>query len=135
MKNSNIFIGGPIQYAITATGFDHPLKSIIETAISVVKLTGATVFYAHRHEQFGVTTPQATPQLVSTRDFHWMKHCDVFVPILPLESDSCLLRTDGTHIELGWASAFDRPIVMITTSPIANGGSHLLKGLRHIDRK
>lgn len=65
------------------------------------------------------------------RDYAWMRECDVFVPVLPV-LDGTLLRTDGTHIELGWASALGRPIVGITDQPFAESASHLLKGLAKV---
>ncbi|KLU16265.1 hypothetical protein AFK69_15840 [Xenorhabdus sp. GDc328] len=42
------------------------------------------------------------------------------------------MRTDGTHIELGWASALRRPIILVTEKPFDNSASHLLKGLSAI---
>ncbi|OLZ50122.1 hypothetical protein BS329_20545 [Amycolatopsis coloradensis] len=32
-------------------------------------------------------------------------------------------------MELGWATALERPIVLITEQPFVEGASHLLKGL------
>jgi nucleoside 2-deoxyribosyltransferase len=69
-----------------------------------------------------------------------MEQCDIFVAILPVcKCNAVLLRTDGTHIELGWASALRRPIVLVTTKPFDVSASHLLKGLgaianvKHVD--
>ncbi|MEU6482229.1 hypothetical protein ABZ858_36260 [Streptomyces sp. NPDC047017] len=128
----DVFVGGPIQHAILNTGFVGGLQDAITTAINTVSEQGATVFSAHTVEKFGEQTAAFTPEQVSVRDFRWMKKCDVFVPILPLLDDGTLRRTDGTHIELGWATALGRPIVVITKQPFAESASHLLKGLHRV---
>ncbi|WP_430382090.1 hypothetical protein [Streptomyces sp. P10-4] len=132
LSGLDVFVGGPIQHAILSTGFVGGLQSAITTAIGTVTEHGATVFSAHVVEKFGEQTAAFTPEQVSVRDFRWMKKCDVFVPVLPLLDDGTLRRTDGTHVELGWATALGRPIVMITKQPFAESASHLLKGLYRV---
>ncbi|OZC92069.1 hypothetical protein CH254_04670 [Rhodococcus sp. 06-412-2C] len=129
----DIFVGGPIQHAILPDGFASPVRTPIATALSVAEAHGANTFSAHRVEEFGLSTASFTPSQVSVRDFRWMKKCDVFVPVLPVVDDK-LVRTDGTHIELGWASALGRPIVIITDQPFSASASHLLKGLNEVGR-
>ncbi|MEU3601342.1 hypothetical protein ABZ714_21875 [Streptomyces sp. NPDC006798] len=130
----NVFVGGPIQHALGgATGFHSPLRHAIHDIIEAATAANATVFSAHVAEKFGVDTPLFTPDQVSVRDFNWMRRCDVFVPVLPVV-DGELLRTDGTHIELGWASGQDKPIVMVTPVPLAENASHLLRGLPMVGR-
>ncbi|WP_118987652.1 hypothetical protein [Photorhabdus sp. CRCIA-P01] len=132
LANKSVFIGGPIQFAICDNGFHEELRTTIQLAIKTVKALNGNVFSAHLTEKFGIDTPSYTPDMVSKRDFQWMQQCDFFMPILPVHQGDELLRTDGTHIELGWASALKRPVLLITQLPIVNGGSHLLKGLEHI---
>ena len=129
LSGHDIFIGGPIQHAILPDGFLSNVRLPISHAIEAVSMSGARVFSAHVNEGFGEKTVEFTPSQVSRRDFRWMKKCDVFVPVLPLGPSEDLVRTDGTHIELGWASAMGRPIVLVTRTPIADSASHLLKGL------
>ncbi|MFC5153152.1 hypothetical protein [Streptomyces amakusaensis] len=128
----DVFVGGPIQHAILPGGFEGDLRDAISTAIWHVEERGGTVFSAHVAEKFGVETASFTPDQVSVRDFRWMTKCDVFVPVLPVLSDDILLRTDGTHVELGWATALGRPIVMLTKQPFVESASHLLKGLHRV---
>ncbi|MFD4577494.1 nucleoside 2-deoxyribosyltransferase [Streptomyces sp. NPDC058417] len=129
----DVFVGGPIQHAILEGGFVGPLQDAITTAIQTVTENGANVFSAHVVEKFGEETAAFTPEQVSVRDFRWMKKCDVFVPVLPVQQeDGILRRTDGTHIELGWATAFGRPVVLITKQPVVESASHLLKGLHRV---
>ncbi|MFJ2111206.1 MULTISPECIES: nucleoside 2-deoxyribosyltransferase [unclassified Streptomyces] len=132
LANVDIFIGGPIQHAILPDGFAEQLRDAISTAILHVEENGGNVFSAHVAEKFGVDTASFTPDQVSVRDFRWMTKCDVFVPILPVLPDETLLRTDGTHVELGWATALGRPIVMVTKQPFVDSASHLLKGLHQV---
>ncbi|GAA4806388.1 hypothetical protein [Streptomyces ziwulingensis] len=128
----DVFVGGPIQHAILENGFVGHLQTAISTAIGTVTEHGGAVFSAHVVEKFGAETAAFTPEQVSVRDFRWMKKCDVFVPVLPLMDDGTLRRTDGTHVELGWATALGRPIVMITKQPFVESASHLLKGLHRV---
>ncbi|GAA0447196.1 nucleoside 2-deoxyribosyltransferase [Streptomyces stramineus] len=128
----DVFVGGPIQHAILPNGFVHHLQDAIQTAIAVAEENGANTFSAHRVEEFGAQTAAFTPEQVSVRDFRWMRKCDVFVPVLPLLEDQTLRRTDGTHVELGWATALGRPIVLITKQPFVESASHLLKGLHKV---
>ncbi|MFI5753378.1 nucleoside 2-deoxyribosyltransferase [Streptomyces sp. NPDC051644] len=128
----DVFVGGPIQHAILKNGFANDLESAITKAIGTVKEHGGNVFSAHVVEKFGAETAAFTPEQVSVRDFRWMKKCDVFVPVLPVLEDGILRRTDGTHVELGWATAMGRPIVLITKQPFAESASHLLKGLHQV---
>ncbi|MFF9118720.1 nucleoside 2-deoxyribosyltransferase [Streptomyces massasporeus] len=128
----DVFIGGPIQHAILENGFVGHLQDAITMAIHTVTENGASVFSAHAVEKFGAETASFTPEQVSVRDFRWMKKCDVFVPVLPVMEDQTLRRTDGTHVELGWATALGRPIVLITKQPFVESASHLLKGLHRV---
>ncbi|MBJ9975370.1 nucleoside 2-deoxyribosyltransferase [Pseudomonas sp. S75] len=134
LNNLKVFIGGPIQFAIRQDGFHELLKETIEQATEAVSAMNGRVLSAHAAERFGLDTPAFTPEQVSRRDFAWMQECDVFMPILPVLSGQDLLRTDGTHIELGWACALRRPIVLVTQLPIVANASHLLKGLEQICR-
>ncbi|MGW4562121.1 hypothetical protein ACWEN3_06805 [Streptomyces sp. NPDC004561] len=127
----NVFVGGPIQYAIEDDGFYSPLRRTLHGIIEAIQEANGTVFSAHVAEKFGVDTPLFSPQQVSVRDFDWMRRCDVFVPVLPVLGDD-LLRTDGTHVEMGWASALRKPIKLVTRQPMASNASHLLRGLPEI---
>ncbi|HEY8987315.1 MAG TPA: nucleoside 2-deoxyribosyltransferase [Streptomyces sp.] len=108
-------------------------EQVGQVLLDAVTDSGANVFSAHVVEKFGEETASFTPEQVSVRDFRWMKKCDVFVPVLPVQQEDGLLRrTDGTHIELGWATALGRPVVLITKQPVVESASHLLKGLHRV---
>ncbi|MEU0224643.1 nucleoside 2-deoxyribosyltransferase [Streptomyces sp. NPDC006284] len=129
MTGVRVFVGGPIQHALRDEGFHQPLRHAIRDIIDAVSAANGTVFSAHVAEKFGDDTALFTPDQVSVRDYDWMRRCDVFVPVLPVDAAGELMRTDGTHVELGWASALGRPIVVVTPTPMAPNASHLLRGL------
>ncbi|OAR25700.1 hypothetical protein A8W25_09095 [Streptomyces sp. ERV7] len=129
LSGLRVFVGGPIQYALGHDSFHPPLRDTIQAIVTAVTEAGATVFSAHVVERFGRDTPHFSPEDVSARDLDWMRRCDVFVPVLPADDGGGVMRTDGTHIEMGWASALGRPIVMVTPLPVPAGASHLLRGL------
>ncbi|MEU2872229.1 hypothetical protein ABZ769_23970 [Streptomyces olivoreticuli] len=131
LSGVTVFIGGPIQHALVPGGMAAPIRDSVRQTIDRVRRAGGTVLSAHVAERFGADTASFTPEQVSVRDYGWMRECDVFVPVLPVLNGT-LLRTDGTHIELGWASALGRPIVGITDQPFPESASHLLKGLSEI---
>ncbi|MGG2464319.1 hypothetical protein ACO0M4_31900 [Streptomyces sp. RGM 3693] len=131
LRGVTLFVGGPIQHALVPGGMAAPIREYVSLTIDQSQRAGATVLSAHVAERFGADTASFTPEEVSVRDYAWMRECDVFVPVLPV-LDGTLLRTDGTHIELGWASALGRPIVGITDQPFAESASHLLKGLAQV---
>ncbi|MTD54424.1 nucleoside 2-deoxyribosyltransferase [Amycolatopsis pithecellobii] len=129
LSGLDLFVGGPIQHAIRPDGFTVALQETIQLALSTLGGHGAHLFSAHTVEEFGDRTAHYTPEQVAARDLRWMSKCDVFVPVLPVGADGVLMRTDGTHVELGWATALGRPIVLLTRQPVVESASHLLKGL------
>ena len=64
---------------------------------------------------------------VCSRDYQWMRECDIFIAILPLDSNGEMISTSGTSVELGWASAMGKPIVLVRDP--APKYSHLVLGL------
>ena len=133
MKDYCVFVGGPIQHAIYPDGAFHALtRSAIETAIDGLRSQGYQVLSAHEHENFGEMDVREKFQEVCFRDFQWMQKCNVFVAILPLDENGKVVHSAGTSIELGWASAMDKPIVLICDpAPIY---SHLVIGLDAVTR-
>lgn len=132
-----VFVGGPIQYALNSRGsvFDTKLRTLIESVIHEIEALGCTVLSAHRVERFGVLTPNLSPQEVAERDFKWIRECSLFVPILPLDEEGKPYRTDGTNIEIGWASALSKPVLLLTDgNPPGESYSHLIRGLSALGR-
>lgn len=123
-----VFVGGPIQYAFDRDGsFNAYLKSQILAALAAFETAGFETFSAHRTESFGEMDTASLQKEVCKRDYLWMQACDCFVAVLPAGPDGTPVRTEGTAVELGWASAFGKKIVILQTPGCAY--SHLVAGL------
>jgi nucleoside 2-deoxyribosyltransferase len=133
MTDYCVFVGGPIQHAIGPDKVFHaPTRSVIETSTAVLRDHGYRVLSAHEHENFGEMDVSGKFQWVCSRDFQWMLQCDVFVAVLPLDENGKAIYSAGTSVELGWASAMGKPIVLVCDpAPIY---SHLVIGLDAVAR-
>ncbi len=123
-----VFLGGPMQHAVDRNGFDPRLRHVLSTTIKVLESNGIFVFSAHMAEDFGGYDAAGKEDIVAQRDFEWMSQCDVYVAVLPAGSDNLPYRSDGTHVELGWASALRKPIILISSIGVLH--SVLVQGLR-----
>lgn len=132
-KHDWVFVGGPIQKAVSPDGSFHALtRSAIETAIDGLRKRGYRVLSAHEYENFGEMDVSKKFQEVCSRDFQWMKQCNVFVAVLPVDENGKVVYSTGTFVELGWASAMGKPIVIVCDpAPIY---SHLVIGLDAVAR-
>jgi nucleoside 2-deoxyribosyltransferase len=130
-KLRKILLGGPIRHAVLAGEFDPSLLVLVTSLLDTLESSGWEVFSAHRAEGFSIESEKFCSQKIVTRDFDWMKRCDLFVAILPPGPEG-VLRTDGTHVELGWASALGKPIIAVVPLPIPETYGHMLRGLGSI---
>jgi nucleoside 2-deoxyribosyltransferase len=128
-----VFVGGPIQYAIRPNeSFHRETRSIVELTVAALHDSGHRVLSAHIFENFGKMDVSGKFQEICSRDYQWMQQCDVFVAILPLDADGNVIFSSGTAVELGWASAMDKPIILVCDP--APKYSHLSMGLDAIAR-
>jgi hypothetical protein len=68
---------------------------------------------------------------VAARDIGWMRACELYACFLPGDpTTGWSLRTDGTCVELGWASALGKPIVIVRDAAVEY--SHLIAGLHAV---
>ena len=132
IPTTKVFVGGPIQHALSRAGFDNPLRGLIGSVHGALERAGFDVFSAHRAEKWGDITADLTSDQIARRDLDWMQRCDAFVACLPVGPDGLPFRSDGTHIELGWASALGKPVVLCIADPLPEGASHLVRGLSSI---
>jgi nucleoside 2-deoxyribosyltransferase len=128
----SIFVGGPIQHAISSYTFNKDLKAIITQIISIFSNEKWNVYSAHLAEEFGLKIDSFSPKFISLRDYTWMNNCDVFFAVLLSNKDKKLIRTDGTHVELGWASAMGKPIILLCDDNYKSQLSLLVQGLGEI---
>lgn len=132
-RQRSVFVGGPIVHALGDGEFAPGLRRLISELADAFERSGWEVLSAHRVEGFGDRSASFTSEEIVTRDFDWMNRCDVFVPVLPADAGTAL-RTDGTHVELGWALALGKPVVAVMPSPLPAGYGHMLRGLKTFPR-
>jgi nucleoside 2-deoxyribosyltransferase len=124
-----IFLGGPIQHAMEEPNkFCHQTEAAISSAIGHLRAAGFTVLSAHAFEEFGRLDMDGKSREVTKRDFQWMHECDVFVALFPPSNrENGLFRSDGMCVELGWASALAKSVILVRPSEAKC--SHLMNGL------
>lgn len=123
-----ILVGGPIQNAISIDGvFDMEIRHLIECVLKALEKANYHVLSSHVYENFGGMDVRGKSREVCARDYQWMQECDLFLAIFPLDSKGNAISTSGTCVELGWASAMGKPIVVVRDS--APKYSHLIVGL------
>ena len=129
MTGVTIMFGGPIQYAsrVGDVKYDPDMREQIDGLITALEHAEYTVLSAHRSEDYGQGTVPP-PGEVTERDFRFLASCDVYVGYLPCVGHAPF-RSDGTHIELGWASAMGKPCVILYSSENAHRYSFVLQGL------
>jgi nucleoside 2-deoxyribosyltransferase len=113
-----IFVGGPMQHAMHPDGFDPRLRHLLSSIVKVLETNDVRVLSAHMAEDFGEYDAHGQAGLVTRRDFEWMRACDIYVAVLPAGADQLSYRSDGTHVELGWASALGKPILLVSNSGV-----------------
>lgn len=125
---TRIFLGGPFKALVDQeTGAMRERdRARFEGLIARLEAEGHEVHNAHRREGWGAAF--LTPQECTRLDFAEISGCDVFVafPGAP--------PSPGTHIEIGWASALGKPIVLL----LEEGAEYafLVRGLHtvaHVD--
>ncbi len=101
-----VFVGGPFLNLVDPkTGrMSDQDQERFERLIGHFEQLGAKVYNAHRREAWGeafLTAPEVTKL-----DFTEIGDSDLFVafPGVPV--------SPGTHVEIGWASAFGKPMVL-----------------------
>src|SRR5579863_48184 len=108
-----IFLGGPFSAAMKTTArgveFNDRLKFAIEEVLACISDLGCRVFSSHVTDQYGAEFDAST---MVKRDNHWVKECDLYVALLPLDDAGLPYRTDGTFVELGLALAYQKKIVL-----------------------
>jgi len=119
-----VFVCGPITEARNGQGLDEGLRSFLELVHQLLERAGIEVVSAHRDERWGHDEPP--PEIIAKRDFAWMKACSAAVMVLGTPAQP-VWRTDGTFMELGWATSVDKPVVLI--GDLDSYRSPLVRGL------
>ncbi|WDF02001.1 nucleoside 2-deoxyribosyltransferase [Shouchella hunanensis] len=106
-QGKKMFLAGPFKSLVNSnTGImgKHEKQKLINL-ISFFETRGFSVHNAHKREGWGKDF--MTPEECTEIDFKEISACDLFVafPGAP--------ASPGTHIEIGWASALNKPIVLL----------------------
>lgn len=123
-----VFLGGPIQH-LRSHGNSSAVLASHREMVEALVAAGCDVFSAHEAEAYCDDSGLFTPSAVTSRDLAWAKACDVYVGVLPLDEHGVPYRTDGTHIEIGWVTAFGKKVVLLLDDAAAQPYSHLVLGL------
>lgn len=124
------FLAGPFKGILdpetgTVRAFE---RERYEALISCLESRGYDVHNAHKRESWGAT--MMTPQECTKLDYEHIRDCDLFVafPGAP--------ASPGTHIELGWASALGRPMILLLEQgsyAFLVQGLHVVGDVRYVD--
>ncbi|MGW0997784.1 nucleoside 2-deoxyribosyltransferase [Streptomyces sp. NPDC002523] len=102
-----VFLAGPFKALVSQdTGvLENRFRTRFESLIHALEADGYEVYNAHRREGWGADF--LTPDECTRLDYDEIRASDVFVafPGAP--------ASPGTHIEIGWASALGKPIVLL----------------------
>ncbi len=101
--NKRVFLAAPFTKHLKVNGFDKSVFNEITSLISLLRKFGYSVFSAHEREAFGEKL--MPPETCTLLDFKEMNQCDIVIAII---SDSSY----GVSLELGWASALKKPIIL-----------------------
>lgn len=106
-QRKKLFLAGPFKSLVNPkTGvMDHYEKQKLMQLIAYFEEKGFAVHNAHKREGWGKDF--MTPHECTAIDFAEISACDLFVAF-PGSPPS-----PGTHIEIGWASALQKPIILL----------------------
>lgn len=120
-QNKKVFLAGPFKSLVdpkTGMMANHEKQKLLNL-ISFFEERGFSVHNAHKREGWGKDF--MTPEECTAIDFKEISTCDLFVafPGSP--------ASPGTHIEIGWASALNKPIILLLEE--GKDYAFLIKGL------
>ena len=106
MSLPRVFLGGPFKGLVDESGTMRPEERVrYEALIAGLEGAGCHVDNAHRRESWGAAF--LSPEECTRRDFDEIAASDVVVAF-PGSPPS-----PGTHVEIGWASALGKPLVLL----------------------
>jgi hypothetical protein len=107
---ADVFLSAPFRSKIdrTTNEIDKASKELIISLIDWLEKKGFSVYLAHRREEWG--RKKYSLENIVWSDFESLKHSDLF--IAPIDSTKSI----GVPIEIGWASAMDKKIIIIFNS-------------------
>ncbi len=120
-----VFLAAPFKALVKneSNAMQDSDRKMIEDLLSFFEGKGYLVHNAHKREAWGKKFME--PEECTYIDYHEIEKCDLFVafPGIP--------ASPGTHIEIGWASAFRKKIVLILYENQENY-AYLVRGLNSV---
>lgn len=119
-----IFLAAPFKSLVNeANIMQEEAKAEISNLIAYLENRGYEVHNAHKREEWGKQF--MTPSQCTEIDFNEIKACDLFIafPGNP--------ASPGTHIEIGWASALQKKIILLLHKN-AEDYAYLIRGLHTV---
>lgn len=122
MKKKKCFLAAPFKSLVDKTTSkmeEREIKKILDL-IEYLENKNFEVHNAHKRENWGQDF--MTPDECTRIDFQQIRECDLFVafPGNP--------ASPGTHIEIGWASAFSKQIILLLENS-EKDYAYLIRGL------
>jgi len=99
------FVAARFTSAVQDGQFDPLLKQLIQEAIELLRSSEIEPLGSHEAERFGELT--ASPADLVMRNFNDIEDADIFIGIWDREI------SPGMLIEIGWASAHSKPIILL----------------------
>jgi tRNA1(Val) A37 N6-methylase TrmN6/nucleoside 2-deoxyribosyltransferase len=130
-----IFAGGPFSAGLkpsTGVGdfsFDAALKSNLSKLHLTIEGLGAKLLSAHQAEAFGLNSSDAIKNSLVERDNYWLRQCDAYIAMLPLDENRDPWRTDGTFVEIGLAIGLGKPVILIVEDRYSDKWSFYVRDL------
>ncbi|WP_251861488.1 nucleoside 2-deoxyribosyltransferase domain-containing protein [Clostridium sp. Marseille-Q2269] len=123
--NKRVFLAAPFKGTIkkNTSIMEDQEKSKIKNLILFLEEKGWVVDNAHKREKWGENF--MSPDQCTKLDYNAIKECDLFIafPGLPV--------SPGTHIEIGWASAMGKKIIILLSEKEENY-AYLIRGLHTV---
>jgi len=113
---SKVFLGGPISNAMHNKDFDEKIEKEIRDVYEKLKSKGYEVLSAHISEDFGRNSIEIEKMFIV--DISWIYEVERAVFVLYYNKvEDCLLRTDGSYIEIGICYERNIQITIISDAP------------------
>ncbi|MCR6097272.1 DUF4406 domain-containing protein [Salipaludibacillus agaradhaerens] len=120
-----IFLAAPFKSLVDkeTSILETNMKKRLIDLINYLEDLGYEVHNAHKRELWGKEF--MTPEQCTKIDYDEIESCDIFIafPGLP--------ASPGTHIEIGWASAFNKKMILLLFEDLENY-AYLVRGLHTV---
>jgi hypothetical protein len=125
-------MGGPIEHAMAGKTYDPRYRDSIVHLIGVLRSADYEVISSLEEGYLDGCPVLIPPNVAAMRDFEAVAGCDAYLCIWPIGELGIPYRSDGTCIELGWASGAHKPCFIIRD--LNAKVSDLIKGLGSVTK-